>query len=302
MLDTGVGNTFLGWQAGYNVTSGTGNIVIGYDQGTTAATANNELNIGGVIYGNLSSGRIGIATAAPTATLAVDGDIRASKWITGGCENPDVPNDIMVPVGDLCVDKYETSVWSTPLGGTQYGFAADDYPGGCGDDGQGCGIGGAAPIYARSVNNVTPSRNITWFQANAACNNSGKHLLTNAEWQSAARGTTDSAVNCNIPGGAGSPSVTGVSNPSCVSSAGAENMIGSLDEWVADWGAYALAGAWPSASDAVIASAAGLTSAVTRGGNWGTTPASSAGVFTFDAKQTPFGFYNSTGFRCGRRK
>ena len=38
----------------------------------------------------------------------------------------------------------------------------------CGDDGQDC----QGLIYARSVRGVTPSRHITWFQAQAALANS----------------------------------------------------------------------------------------------------------------------------------
>ncbi|MFA7007522.1 MAG: hypothetical protein WC204_01565 [Elusimicrobiales bacterium] len=55
-LATGSDNILLGWRAGYNITTGTGNIVIGYNQDTSAAAANNELNIGGVYKGNISSG------------------------------------------------------------------------------------------------------------------------------------------------------------------------------------------------------------------------------------------------------
>lgn len=70
-LSTGGDNTFLGWQAGYTVTSGTGNIVIGYNQSPSAATANNELNIGGILFGNLASGNVGVGTNAPSAGLHV---------------------------------------------------------------------------------------------------------------------------------------------------------------------------------------------------------------------------------------
>ncbi|OIO04086.1 MAG: hypothetical protein AUJ51_02590, partial [Elusimicrobia bacterium CG1_02_56_21] len=64
-------NLFLGFQAGYAVTTGTGNIVIGYNKGTSAPAANNELNIGGVLYGDLSAKTIGISTRVPQAALDI---------------------------------------------------------------------------------------------------------------------------------------------------------------------------------------------------------------------------------------
>ncbi|MBI4656931.1 MAG: hypothetical protein HY746_09345 [Elusimicrobia bacterium] len=70
-LTTGSDNTFFGWQAGYNVTSGTGNIIIGYNQNAPLATTNNFLNIGGVLYGDLSAKTIGISTRAPQAALDI---------------------------------------------------------------------------------------------------------------------------------------------------------------------------------------------------------------------------------------
>src|SRR5262249_23678496 len=59
----------------------------------------------------------------------------------------------------------------------------------------GGGLGGSCPpspgVYALSLPGVEPSACITWFQANQACQLSGKHLLTNVEWQGAAAGTPD---------------------------------------------------------------------------------------------------------------
>ncbi|HAT71636.1 MAG TPA: hypothetical protein DCS63_02340 [Elusimicrobia bacterium] len=70
-LSTGSDNIFLGFQAGYSVTTGTGNIVVGYSQNTSAPAANNELNIGGVLYGNLAAGTIGVSTRMPQAALDI---------------------------------------------------------------------------------------------------------------------------------------------------------------------------------------------------------------------------------------
>jgi hypothetical protein len=93
-------NIFIGFKAGYAVQTGTGNIVIGYNKDTSLPTANNELNIGGVLYGDLSAKTIGISTRIPSAALDVvstgtadnqmaqiwrasDGVIRSSMSATG---------------------------------------------------------------------------------------------------------------------------------------------------------------------------------------------------------------------------
>nr|MDA8131645.1 hypothetical protein [Elusimicrobiota bacterium] len=70
-LSTGSDNILLGWQAGDALTSGARNIVIGYDQDASAATASNELNIGGVLYGDLAAKTIGLSTRVPQAALDV---------------------------------------------------------------------------------------------------------------------------------------------------------------------------------------------------------------------------------------
>lgn len=136
-------------------------------------------------------------------------DVRG-KFFTGTECKGTTLDDVMVKVGPLCVDKYEASVWSDPAGkGTQYGAKVgaefvnptttqldrpgDDYP--CDDNGNNCSgnTSIAHPIYALCKKNVIPARYATWFQAQQACANSGKRLLSNAEWQMAAAGTPDTA-------------------------------------------------------------------------------------------------------------
>jgi len=72
-LTTGNYNLGLGYKAGENLTSGSGNIIIGYDIDAPSATANNQLNIGNLIFGTgldgrngtLSAGGVGIGIADP---------------------------------------------------------------------------------------------------------------------------------------------------------------------------------------------------------------------------------------------
>ena len=134
----------------------------------------------------------------------------------------------MVAVGSLCVDKYEASVWNA-AGDTQYGLSSDDYP--CQDDGSGCGEGAVQPIYARSVADAMPSAFITWYQAGQACANAGKRLPSTQEWQMAATGTPPgTGTGCNF---SGAKTASGTL-ASCISTAGAFDMVGNLSEWSAN--------------------------------------------------------------------
>jgi formylglycine-generating enzyme required for sulfatase activity len=152
---------------------------------------------------------------------------------------PDCPVN-MVPVGPLCVDQYEASVWSRPPTsngkpkGRQFGLVVGDYP--CSIDGNDC----AGKIFAASVRGVMPAVITTWFQAQQACIAVGKRLPTNAEWQAAAAGTPDTGDaddhvrTCNTDGLPFDQVPTG-SRRRCVSSYGVYDMIGNVSELVADW-------------------------------------------------------------------
>ena len=253
------------------------------------------------------------------------------------CENAADANDRSVLVGDVCVDRYESSVWSAPDGGVLFGTDGDDYP--CQDNAQDCAAG-ETRIYARSVPGVRPSGWITWFQANVACANAGKHLITNAEWQAAAAGTPDPGTNAYPPAcvtfGDG-PAITAVSSQ-CRSSFGAENMVGSLWEWVAQWGVHPgwsgelsvlspqygsdgywhggpadsahpdrdADGSWRPYAPAAPGNGDALGdpvsySAVARGGHWrDENRGNSAGVFSLGNGRSPSDWRAHIGFRCAR--
>lgn len=66
----------IGYMAGKNQTSGNGNIVIGPNEDLPSLSGSDQLNIGGLIYGNLSLDRIGIALNDPQAGLHVNGDLK----------------------------------------------------------------------------------------------------------------------------------------------------------------------------------------------------------------------------------
>lgn len=174
-----------------------------------------------------------------------------------------------VRVGRLCVDKYEASAWdlqnvtdravrgpliatiqdgtvtqsdletagATILGGP-FGFGFVPYT--CSNNGNDCG-----EIFAVSLAGVYPAGGNIWFQAQQFCGNSGKRLLTNGEWQMAAAGTADPGSNngftnqkCNTFGWftrlAGTAGATPGGANSCISTWGVEEMVGNLEEWVAE--------------------------------------------------------------------
>lgn len=198
----------------------------------------------------------------------------------------------MVQVGDICVDTYEASVWSTPTGGIQYGDEEAEFPPPpCQPDGRGC-----TEIYARSVAGVLPSTWMTWFQAQQACANVGKRLLTNAEWQTAAADTPLGSGICIY--GFGLPGKeltgTGVETPGdptddCVSRWGVFDMVGNVGEMVSDWYDNEDNG-FPSGSGN-----ARDFYAFTRGGAW---ISSSTSVFSVGGVNTLSHGFDLLGFRC----
>lgn len=251
--------------------------------------------------------------------------------------------DAVVKVGDgvaaFWIDQYEATIWDGT--GTLRFSSADDSNSGTtfAKNGQ-----SSVPWQALSASNATvttagaPARNVTWFQAQAACRAAGKRLPTGEEWLAGARGTFDPGANpdasgtasptantkCNTsstgpraPGKAGSKALQG---SSCVSDWGAEDMIGNVSEITAEW----LAGtAYPGTQDGQSATAGlskfgatyqndgvwGVTGAVLAESGSQATPAVAtrgglwgdgalAGVFSVGLNRGPTQWSGALGFRC----
>jgi formylglycine-generating enzyme required for sulfatase activity len=248
-----------------------------------------------------------------------------------------------VKVGNACIDLYETSVWQiapsntslvkavqkgkatlatlTAGGAVQLGctfapFSQTAYPTNFPNSGQWTPVLGSVPpspgVYAVSIPGVLPSSCITWFQAAQACGVSGKRLLTNLEWQNAAAGTPDpgtdnGTTDCNIST-AGNPVNTG-SRSNCKSSWGAFDMVGNVDEWVADWADLNTTGCTDSTTffgfagtgDQICFGGDGspkAPGALRRGGIW--VSGAGAGVFSVNAAFGPAFSFLNVGFRCAR--
>ena len=93
----------------------------------------------------------------------------------------------MTKVGNWWVDIYEASVYDSATYGSGTNFNAS-YAG-CATTGVGC-----TGYYAQSRYNVVPSRSMTQFQALAFCASSGKQLVPDLVWQTAALGTAEVAT------------------------------------------------------------------------------------------------------------
>ncbi|MCD4746337.1 MAG: tail fiber domain-containing protein, partial [Bacteroidales bacterium] len=81
---TGDHNIALGYKAGENISTGSNNIIIGYDIDAPDAIADNQMSIGNLIFATgidgtgttISSGNVGIGVSSPQELLHVEGSIR----------------------------------------------------------------------------------------------------------------------------------------------------------------------------------------------------------------------------------
>ncbi len=117
-LTSGIGNIILGYQSGYDTstspTTGSYNILIGYQAGTPATNTSNFLNIGNLIFAsgvntatgsNVSNGNVGIGTISPTALLHLKNSSGYSQLRLETPYTPSSTNDSNGNVGDITWDN-----------------------------------------------------------------------------------------------------------------------------------------------------------------------------------------------------
>ncbi|HMA91491.1 MAG TPA: SUMF1/EgtB/PvdO family nonheme iron enzyme [Polyangiaceae bacterium] len=238
--------------------------------------------------------------------------------------------DQMVKVGTgssaFWIDRYESSAWSSPNGSAdasaeQYGLdVLWPYPNGFGKSGE-----SSASVYALSESGVLPAGYATWFQANLACRMSGKRLPTGDEWLMAASGTVDPGENDGATGSCVTswPATatedlrrSGLGATGCVSTWGAEDMIGNMAEFTAEWGTgvgldaatmtrvwegtiFNGDGTWNVACNVVNLNGyntGAIPAAIVRGG--GARYLQRAGSFGLFADRGPSNTATAVGFRC----
>lgn len=143
---------------------------------------------------------------------------------------------LMVRITDaevaFCIDRFEASIDDGQLGRANQG-----------EDDTDLSVDGSTDAHAQNDLLVQPRREISWYQAQAACENSGKRLCTTEEWERACRGPDEriypygNEMDETICNGFFRSNGVGVlptgSLSSCVSAEGVFDMSGNVSEWTA---------------------------------------------------------------------
>lgn len=262
--------------------------------------------------------------AAVLATATILSPLTARAATSDGALRRCAPDAVVS--GTVCMDKFEASVWRVPnptaanrglvarIQAGKIASAAELLAGGAteltGYNGYApCTAGGVecGDVFAVSMQYTSPSRNITWLQAQQACKNSRKRLPSNAEWQAAVAGTPDPGpddrtTTC-VTTGFGL-AATGTRS-ACVSTDGVFDMVGNVAELVSDWvPRSSTCGTWgpwvgsPKDSQCLAgAMTVGQPGVLLRGGDFNS--GESAGPLSISNVE-PSWTWIGIGFRCAR--
>ncbi len=239
-------------------------------------------------------------------------------------------DDIMIKIGNFWIDKYESSLVKIE-NEKQYTYIDDPKYGGI-DSTNKSKTGTAFDIaqnYLAVSQRRRASSGLTYFVAEQAAVNNGKHIVRNEQWQAAASGTLRTNANGMQSGGEDWKKVNDID----ISRYGVVGCVGSLWEWTSSWGQYGehYVGTptnwndWPGPDsysewdgkfdtygDDIIINmagraftrqdsaryATGLPAALVRGGSWG--DHNRAGIFAIIADGAPSYYGFEVGFRCVR--
>lgn len=237
-------------------------------------------------------------------------------------------DDIMIKVGDFWVDKYESSL--VKIENKNHFTYIDDPKYGGVDSTNKCKTGTAFDMstnYIAVSQRRRASSGLTYFVAEQAAVNNGKHIIRNEQWQAAASGTSRSNATGMQSNGEDWKKIKDID----ISRYGVVGCAGSLWEWTSSWGQFGehyvgmptnwhdwpgpdsyseWDGKFDTYGDDIIINMAGraftrqdsarytsgLPAAVVRGGSWG--DHNRAGIFAIIADGAPSYYGFEVGFRC----
>ena len=126
----------------------------------------------------------------------LDNDCNGVTDDPGACSTGCPVNMTEIAATGVCMDNYEAQVFANAdCTGAQYipapQYPSRDLPAGFPDTVESAGVSGASQttaVYACAKPGLVATWRVTWYQARRACQNSGKRLCTQSEWQAGCAG------------------------------------------------------------------------------------------------------------------